>query len=255
MELISRPAPWRARIAVSRPAHGPLTSTLTSRTQASNALAAAFSAAAEAANGVPFFVPLKPEPPAEAQATMPPVGSVIETIVLLKVAWMWATPDDGICLFVFFFLIIFGCSFISFASSAMFYSFFSSSFFLPRPTVFLLPRRVRALVRVRWPRAGRPLRWRVPRYVPVSISRLMLIETSRRRSPSTLKSLSASRRASRSLSFKSLTLLAGLRPALASSCLLTASPTPYIYVRPTSTLLFGGRSTPAKRTIYLLLIF
>ena len=31
------------------------------------------------------------------------------------------------------------------------------------PTVCLAPLRVRALVRVRWPRTGRPLRWRVPR--------------------------------------------------------------------------------------------
>ena len=31
------------------------------------------------------------------------------------------------------------------------------------PTVCLAPLRVRAFVRVRWPRTGRPLRWRVPR--------------------------------------------------------------------------------------------
>src|SRR5256886_10003702 len=35
--------------------------------------------------------------------------------------------------------------------------------FLPRPTVFFGPLRVRALVLVRWPCTGRPRRWRRPR--------------------------------------------------------------------------------------------
>ena len=35
--------------------------------------------------------------------------------------------------------------------------------FLPRPTVFFGPLRVRAFVFVRWPRTGRPRRWRIPR--------------------------------------------------------------------------------------------
>ena len=43
---------------------------------------------------------------------------------------------------------------------------------------------MRALVRVRWPRTGKPARCRLPRQVPRSISRLMFIDTSRRRSPS-----------------------------------------------------------------------
>src|ERR1700733_11837201 len=47
------------------------------------------------------------------------------------------------------------------------------------------PLRVRALVRVRCPRTGRPLRCRRPRHVPKSMSRLIFIDTSRRRSPST----------------------------------------------------------------------
>src|SRR5882757_7825429 len=54
------------------------------------------------------------------------------------------------------------------------------------PTVFLGPRRWRALVLVRWPRTGRLRRWRRPRYEPISMRRLMLSATSRRRSPSTL---------------------------------------------------------------------
>ena len=35
--------------------------------------------------------------------------------------------------------------------------------FLPRPTVFFGPLRVRAFVFVRWPRTGSPRRWRMPR--------------------------------------------------------------------------------------------
>src|SRR6478736_4575264 len=54
------------------------------------------------------------------------------------------------------------------------------------PTVFFGPRRWRALVLVRWPRTGRLRRWRRPRYEPISMRRLMLSATSRRRSPSTL---------------------------------------------------------------------
>src|SRR5215471_13950243 len=40
--------------------------------------------------------------------------------------------------------------------------FLATAFFLPA-TVRLGPRRVRALVRVRWPRTGRLRRWRMPR--------------------------------------------------------------------------------------------
>src|SRR5262249_49880368 len=45
--------------------------------------------------------------------------------------------------------------------------------FFPRPTVFLGPLRVRAFVFVRWPRTGRLRRWRIPRYAPISVRRLM----------------------------------------------------------------------------------
>src|SRR6476469_4227718 len=63
----------------------------------------------------------------------------------------------------------------------------SVPYFLSRtPTVFFGPRRWRALVLVRWPRTGRLRRWRRPRYEPISMRRLMLRATSRRRSPSTL---------------------------------------------------------------------
>src|SRR5262249_62210177 len=45
---------------------------------------------------------------------------------------------------------------------------------------------VRAFVCVRWPRTGSPRRWRMPRYEPMSIKRLMFIATSVRSAPSTL---------------------------------------------------------------------
>src|SRR3989449_5708742 len=57
------------------------------------------------------------------------------------------------------------------------------TFFLPA-TARLGPRRLRALVRVRCPRTGSPRRCRMPRYEPISVRRLMLLATSRRRSPS-----------------------------------------------------------------------
>src|SRR5882762_260345 len=63
--------------------------------------------------------------------------------------------------------------------------FFSKGFFLPaiaRRGPFL----VRALVCVRWPRTGRFFRCRPPRYVPMSIKRLMFIAISVRSAPSTL---------------------------------------------------------------------
>ncbi len=40
--------------------------------------------------------------------------------------------------------------------------YFLATFFLPA-TVLRFPLRVRLLVRVRWPRTGKPLRWRRPR--------------------------------------------------------------------------------------------
>src|SRR5881397_2616095 len=81
----SRPVACSERIAVSRPEPGPLTNTSTFFTPCSCALRAAFSAAIWAANGVDLREPLKPTWPAEAQLITFPVGSVIETMVLLKV--------------------------------------------------------------------------------------------------------------------------------------------------------------------------
>src|SRR5690606_6283894 len=60
----------------------------------------------------------------------------------------------------------------------------SSGYFFRDAAARRGPLRVRALVRVRWPRTGRPRLWRMPRYVPRSIRRLIDSCTSRRRSPS-----------------------------------------------------------------------
>ena len=79
-------------MAVSRPEPGPLTNTSTLRMPCSIARRAAASAASCAANGVDLREPLKPTWPADAQEITAPVGSVIETIVLLKVLLMCACP-------------------------------------------------------------------------------------------------------------------------------------------------------------------
>src|SRR4051812_31917138 len=140
---------------------------------------AAPSADSAAAYGVLLREPLKPATPAEPQLTTPPAGSVMVMIVLLNVAWMWTCPEGT----------------TRFSLRRCLAGFFRSAirplvprYFLARrtPTVFFGPRRWRALVFVRWPRTGRLRRWRRPRYDPISMRRLMLSATSRRRSPSTL---------------------------------------------------------------------
>src|SRR5437764_6842951 len=81
----SRPTACSDRMAVSRPEPGPFTNTSTRRSPCSIALRAAFSAAICAANGVPFFVPLKPMAPALDQEMTSPFTSATLTIVLLNV--------------------------------------------------------------------------------------------------------------------------------------------------------------------------
>src|SRR6185436_17453949 len=60
----------------------------------SAALRAAFSAAICAANGVDLREPLKPTWPLDAQLITLPLGSVIDTIVLLNVLLMCACPCE-----------------------------------------------------------------------------------------------------------------------------------------------------------------
>src|SRR3954454_18674885 len=88
----SRPTACSERIAVFRPEPGPLTKTSTLRMPCSCARRAAASAVICAANGVDLREPLKPTCPALAHEITLPMGSVIETIVLLNVLLMCACP-------------------------------------------------------------------------------------------------------------------------------------------------------------------
>ena len=114
------------------------------------------------------------------------------TIVLLNVAWMWATPC-GTTRFSRFFLnsflrfdvfagacvgvcCLFFCQVSTLASNCRFSAqlavrlairlaayFRAATFFLAATAPLRGPLRVRALVCVRWPRTGRLRRWRMPR--------------------------------------------------------------------------------------------
>lgn len=81
-----------ARMAASRPGPGPFTNTSNSRKPRSFAARMTTSAAFLAAKGVLFREPLNPDEPALPQTTTFPCGSEMVTIVLLKVAWMFARP-------------------------------------------------------------------------------------------------------------------------------------------------------------------
>src|SRR6266576_483359 len=124
------------------------------------------------------------------------------------------------------------------------------TFFLPA-TARLGPRRLRAFVRVRWPRTGRPRRCRWPRYEPISVSRLMFIATSRRRSPSMRMSLAVARRSTiwrrrpTSSSLRSLVRLLGSTLAFFTIFSAVALPMTRKKVMAMTTRLEGGMSTPA----------
>src|SRR5947209_18698933 len=92
MALINRPEACRAVTADSRPEPGPLMRTSISFSPNLAAFSAAVSLARWAANGVLLRLPLKPTVPAGAVVRVSPLVSVIVMIVLLNVAWMWATP-------------------------------------------------------------------------------------------------------------------------------------------------------------------
>ena len=142
------PAAAIERIAVSRPEPGPSTSTSTLLHPVLHRPARAhFSAAICAANGVDLREPLKPTLPADAQAMTLPSGSVMETMVLLNELLMCATPKATFLRSVACGRLRAGCRL----------SHYFVTFFLPA-TVLFGPLRVRALVWVRWPRTGRPLR-------------------------------------------------------------------------------------------------
>src|SRR5436305_3244139 len=99
--------------------------------------------------------------------------------------------------------------------------------FFPRPTVLAGPFRVRAFVRVRWPWTGRPRRWRMPRYAPISPSRLIAWERSRRRSPSTWTFSSMyARRFDTSSSVRSRIFVSGSRASEAATLRAVGWPIP-----------------------------
>src|SRR3982751_5698196 len=95
METTRIPTEAIAWMADSRPLPGPCTRTCTRRTPRFIASRAQFSAATVAANGVDFLEPLKPAFPADPQATVFPLESVMVISRLLKVAEIWATPSDS----------------------------------------------------------------------------------------------------------------------------------------------------------------
>ena len=139
MILTSNPTACSDLIAVSRPEPGPFTKTSTRFIPCSIAFRAHASAAICAANGVPFFVPLKPTVPALPHDTTSPFTSVMDMMVLLNVDWIWAIPWA-----IFFFSLGFGLPAVFFANFRI-----PPYFFLFAPTVRLGPLRVRALVLVR----------------------------------------------------------------------------------------------------------
>src|SRR5690606_21952 len=114
----------------------------------SSAARPAFAAATWAANGVDLREPRKPAPPEVAQLRALPWRSVIVMMVLLNEAWTCAMPSVTTRLIFFFVLVAVGLAIV-----------------LPPYLRIGLrgPFRVRALVLVRWPRSGRPRRWRRPR--------------------------------------------------------------------------------------------
>src|SRR3954451_17940552 len=89
---MDRPAACKAVMADSRPDPGPLTRTSISFRPNFEARSAQVSAARWAAKGVLLRLPLKPTVPADAKQSVSPLVSVMVTIVLLKVALIWAIP-------------------------------------------------------------------------------------------------------------------------------------------------------------------
>src|SRR5690606_21847904 len=154
IDRILMPSALSARTEDSRPGPGPLIWTSRFLMPQSWATRPAASAATCAANGVDLREPLNPAPPEVAQASALPWRSVIVMIVLLKDAWTCAMPSET------FFLTFLRTRWAPCEPRAM--DVLSAYFFSATPAR-RGPLRARALVRVRWPRAGRPRRWRMPR--------------------------------------------------------------------------------------------
>src|SRR5258708_14342264 len=169
MDLISMPAACRARMADSRPEPGPLTRMSSERRPESLATVAAAEEACWAAKGVPLRDPLNPSVPALDQVTTWPSMSVMVTCVLLKEAWMWATPWTT---WRFSFLGFLELDFLVGTTGAAADTGSAIRFlpygFLGPPALGRMsarpgPLRVAALWGVGWPPPGRFRRWAVPR--------------------------------------------------------------------------------------------
>src|SRR5882672_7112188 len=105
--------------------------------------------------------------PDDDQAMVLPCASVMVIMVLLNEAATCATPEAMFLRSrrrtrVASLPILDPFAARELATSASDSDYFDSTFFLPA-MVLAGPLRVRALVWVRWPRTGRPLRWRRPR--------------------------------------------------------------------------------------------
>ena len=149
-------------MALSRPPPGPFTRTSNSFSPNFDAFSAHCCAAHWPANGVLLRLPLNPQVPPLAQQSESPFVSVIVTVVLLKLALMWAIPTVTLrrALRRLLFAIFQGSVVRELGSASDYFKSFTP--FFPA-TVFLGPFRVRALVRVRWPRTGKPRRCLIPR--------------------------------------------------------------------------------------------
>src|SRR5437763_8576948 len=173
--------------------------------------------------------------PALDHDRMLPIGSEMATIVLLNVAAMAAMPCGmffrslrllparrapafgalAVAIFLCSSCLVRGCR-----------NYFFVAFFLPATAPLRGPLRVRAFVWVRWPRTGSPRRWRMPRQLPRSIRRLMFIDTSRGRSPSTAYLAICERIELTSASVRSFTLVLGSTPAATQAMPARERPTP-----------------------------
>src|SRR5882762_3847855 len=161
LEIFS-PTALSARTADSRPGPGPLMRTSMFFTPHSCAARPARSAATCAANGVDLRDPLNPAFPDVAQERVLPCRSVMVTMVLLNDACTCAMPSAT------FFLTFLRARAEAvccnswrvgaFRLAIRYAAFPAGTFSLM--AAFLGPLRVLALVRVRWPRTGRPLRCR-----------------------------------------------------------------------------------------------
>src|SRR5258706_6499182 len=158
IELMRMPSEASARTDDSRPGPGPLMRTSRFLMPCSCAARPAVSAATWAANGVLLREPLKPWPPLEAQDSALPWRSVIVMMVLLNDACTCAMPSAT---FLRTFLrtrwaAVFGAlAMLTFSQSVA--GSCADYFFTIAPDL-RGPLRVRAFVRVRWPRTGRPRR-------------------------------------------------------------------------------------------------